>query len=303
MNLPNQFIILFNIIVQQFKLIFPYWIAGVFTGSLLSVFAAARITSLAVKISGNRFRLTGLIFAACLGVASPICMYGTVPIIASLGRKNVPQYFLAAFMVSSILLNPNLLILSFALGPGIAVLRLSVSIAAGVLAGILVYALYKNDSLFSFEGFEDRKKCSSQSSMTKTFFSDLYRGIDKTAPYFLAGIILTALFDRYFPKDIIIRMFDSNKGLGVLLAASLGVPIYVCGGGTIPLIRACLQAGMSIGSAAAFMITGPATKLTNLGAVKIILGKKNFAVYILYNIIFAIIVGLGTDFILGLIKK
>ena len=39
----------------------------------------------------------------------------------------------------------------------------------------------------------------------------------------------------------------------------------MCGGGTIPLLIQWLVDGMSMGSAAAFMITGPATKITNLG--------------------------------------
>ena len=49
---------------------------------------------------------------------------------------------------------------------------------------------------------------------------------------------------------------------------------------------------MSMGSAAAFMITGPATKITNLGAVKIVLGTRRFIMYLLYVIIFALITGL-----------
>ena len=42
--------------------------------------------------------------------------------------------------------------------------------------------------------------------------------------------------------------------------------------------------GMSMGSAAAFMITGPATKITNLGAVKIVLGTKRFAAYLVFTV-------------------
>lgn len=48
------------------------------------------------------------------------------------------------------------------------------------------------------------------------------------------------------------------------------------GGGTIPLLQTWLYDGTSMGSAVAFMITGPATKITNLGTVKIILGVKWF---------------------------
>jgi uncharacterized membrane protein YraQ (UPF0718 family) len=77
--------------------------------------------------------------------------------------------------------------------------------------------------------------------------------------------------------------------------ASAGVPVYLCGGGTIPLLGAWLRAGLSPGSAVAFMLSGPATKLTNLGAVKIILGARNFVFYILYGLLFAVVAGLLTD--------
>lgn len=45
--------------------------------------------------------------------------------------------------------------------------------------------------------------------------------------------------------------------------------------------------GMSMGSAVAFMITGPSTKITNLGALKIVLGIKNFVIYIAFVMTFS----------------
>ena len=51
-------------------------------------------------------------------------------------------------------------------------------------------------------------------------------------------------------------LFGKNEGFGVLMAATIGVPLYMCGGGTIPLLQQWLVDGMSPGSAAAFMITG-----------------------------------------------
>jgi len=285
-------------VIFQFRMIFPYWAAGTIAGSLISVFLSDRITALAGRPGLRRFGLLAVIPAALLGAASPICMYGTVPLIASLGRKGVPQYLLASFMVSSILINPNLLLFSFSLGTGIAVLRLVLCIAAGITAGLVVRCFFKNRQLFSFDGFEDKKKKACDSGTATKFFSDLNRAILKTAPYFLAGILLAALFECYFPKNIITDIFGRNKGFGVLMAASLGIPVYVCGGGTIPLLKAWLEAGMSPGSAVAFMITGPATKITNLGAVKIILGLRNFILYIVFNIVFAVMAGLLTDIII-----
>ena len=53
-----------------------------------------------------------------------------------------------------------------------------------------------------------------------------------------------------------------------------------------------------MGSAAAFMVTGPATKITNLGALKIVLGLKNFMIYIVYVMAFSLVTGLVINLIL-----
>lgn len=91
--------------------------------------------------------------------------------------------------------------------------------------------------------------------------------------------------------------FGGNEAFGVLMAATVGVPLYACGGGTIPLLRAWLADGMSMGSAAVFMITGPSTKITNLGALKIILGIKNFVIYILFVMAFSLVTGLTVNMV------
>ena len=65
----------------------------------------------------------------------------------------------------------------------------------------------------------------------------------------------------------------------------------------MPLLSSWLEAGMSMGSAIAFMVAGPATKLTNLGAVKIVLGLRNFTLYLGYCLLFAILAGFLADWI------
>ena len=55
---------------------------------------------------------------------------------------------------------------------------------------------------------------------------------------------------------------------------------------------------MSLGSAAAFMITGPATKITNLGALKIALGWKRLALYILFVMLFSFLCGLAVNLVI-----
>jgi len=284
-----------QLMVLQFGRIVPYWIAGVAVGSLVQMFLSPRMSQAASRIGEGRLGLPKTALAAGLGAASPICMYGTVPLIASMARKGVPQHLLAAFMASSVLINPNLFVFSLALGAPLAVIRLLACLAIGIAAGLLVRIFFKDRPLFDLTGFPEGKCRGAGAPTARDLLASLNRGILTTAPYLLAGIFLTALFDRWFPRDWMDWAFTSNKGLGVVIAASLGVPVYVCGGGTIPLLRSWLGAGMSPGSALGFMISGPATKLTNLGAVKIILGTRNLLLYVAFNITFAIASGLLLD--------
>ncbi|MCL2758882.1 MAG: permease [Treponema sp.] len=275
-----EILILLENIWFQFKQISPYWASGLVAGSLVSVFLSSKITDKMASLATGRFWLLPLGLASILGIVSPLCMYGTVPIIAALGKKGTPQHLLAGFMVSSILLNPNILLLSFALGAPLALARLGLSFLSGVLAGGLVYFLFKNKALFNLERFaeqEDKPK--------KVFIFDLLKAFRITAPYLLFGITLTALFDRYIPPDWVSAMFGVRRGLGVLFATTLSIPLYACGGGTIPLINAWLHAGMGQGDAMAFMLAGPALKINNLSAVKMILELRTL-LSILYIVSF-----------------
>lgn len=74
--------------------------------------------------------------------------------------------------------------------------------------------------------------------------------------------------------------------------------ICSCGGGTIPLLQQWLWEGMSMGSAAVFMITGPATKITNLGALKIAMGWKRFALYLLFVMLFSFLCGMAVNLLI-----
>ena len=277
----------------QFVQIAPYWAVGLVFGSIVSVYMTDKIVDRVSALNNDSFNPVAVTIASLLGIASPLCMYGTIPLIAALGRKKVAPYILTSFMISSILLNPNLLILSFSLGAQIALLRFLLCIIGGVLAGFLIWLFCKGKNPLRYDKFEE-----GYTKKKRTFFSDLLRNFTVTAPYFLIGILITALYDVFFPKEWMTAVLGGNQAFGTLFAASLSVPLYACGGGTIPLLLAWLRDGMSVGSAISFMLAGPATKFTNLSAVKILLGTKNFIIYLAYCIFFATASGLIIDLII-----
>jgi uncharacterized membrane protein YraQ (UPF0718 family) len=225
-------------------------------------------------------------------------MYGTIPIAASFAKKGMEEDWIAAFMMSSILLNPQLLFYSAALGPTALIIRFVSCFLCGCAAGFAVRLFFKKKKFFNFAEFTAPANRDTDPNSLLRFFKNLWRNIKATGLYFLIGIILSALFQRYVPVNMTVSLFGKgNRGFGLLMAATIGVPLYMCGGGTIPLLQQWLASGMTMGSAAAFMITGPATKITNLGAVKIVLGLKDFIFYLAFTILFALVSGILVDYV------
>ena len=281
----------------QLRQIFWYWVIGMAVGSLISVFAKDRIHGLFIRMKQTRWGLLGIIPACLLGIASPLCMYGTIPIAASFRKQGMREDWLAAFMMASILLNPQLIIYSAALGTTALAVRIITCFLCGCAAGLLVFLFYRDRDFFNFTGFEERESHDTHPNLLIRYLLNLWRNVKATGLYFLIGILLSALFQRYVPQDVMVNVFGGNKAWGVLMAATIGVPLYACGGGTIPLLQEWLSSGMSMGSAAAFMITGPATKITNLGALKIVLGLKRFLLYIVFVMIFSFLSGIIVNMI------
>lgn len=275
----------------QLRQIFPYFVVGIVLGSVISVFAKDRIHGLFRTLGNKKLGFFGIIPASILGIASPLCMYGTIPLAASFSKSGIKDDCLASFMMSSILLNPQLIIYSTALGGTALVIRIGSCFLCGITAGILVRIFLKDKPFFDFSGFDEPKNRDTHPNLFIRLMKNIERNIKAMGVWFLVGVALSALFQRYVPAKFISGLFGENEGFGILMAATIGVPLYACGGGTIPLLIQWLANGMSMGSASAFMIKGPATKISNLGAVKIVLGIKRFLIYLVFVMLFSLVTG------------
>lgn len=289
--IKREFIYIWYYFDVQLRQIFVYWVLGIVIGSAVSVFGKDKIHKIFSSIQDKHLGVIGIIPASLLGILSPLCMYGTIPIAASFSQKGMRDDYLAAFMMSSILLNPQLLMYSAALGNFALCVRFISCFVCGIVAGLLVRIFYHNKNFFNFKGFSERVSHDTDPNMFFRLLKNIGRNIKATGLFFLFGILLSALFQRYVPSEAFSNLFVNNRGFGLLMAATIGVPLYACGGGTIPLLQQWLASGMSMGSATAFMITGPATKITNLGALKIVLGAKSFILYLAFIMLFAFISG------------
>ena len=140
--LKREWVYLWYYFTVQFEQIFRYWALGMVLGSAVSVFLKDHIHGTFRRIGEKRLGVFGIVTASALGIASPLCMYGTIPIAASFSKSGMKDDWLAAFMMSSILLNPQLIIYSAALGQTALIVRIISCFLSGIIAGLLVRIFY-----------------------------------------------------------------------------------------------------------------------------------------------------------------
>ena len=235
--LHREFIYVWYYFEVQLRQILPYFLLGIVIGSIISVFGKQKIHSLMTVIQDKHLGVFGIIPASLIGIASPLCMYGTIPIAASFSQKGMRDDYLAAFMMSSVLLNPQLLMYSAALGSFALCVRFISCFLCGIAAGLVVRFCFKDKHFFNFDGFSERASHDTDPNPIMRLIKNIGRNLKATGPYFLLGVLLSALFQRYVPADAFAKLFVNNEGFGLLMAATIGVPLYACGGGTIPLLQ------------------------------------------------------------------
>ncbi|NLG83187.1 MAG: hypothetical protein GX493_00965 [Firmicutes bacterium] len=74
----------------------------------------------------------------------------------------------------------------------------------------------------------------------KEYGRNVWRNLEYMGFYLVLGLVLGAAVEVFLPARWIAAAFPPASFWSVFLAALLGVPLYACGGGVIPLIRSFL---------------------------------------------------------------
>ena len=104
-------------------------------------------------------------------------------------------------------------------------MRIASSFLCGIFAGGLIRIFYNHQPFFNFHGFEEPVSRDTDPNLLFRFLKNLGRNVKATGWYFLAGIALAALFQRYAPTDVMTGLFGGNEAFGVLMVATIGVPL------------------------------------------------------------------------------
>jgi hypothetical protein len=268
----------------------PYVVVGVLGGEALRYTSVARL----LERARSRRPAVGILVAALLGAVSPFCTYGTVPLVLELLRAGLPVAPLATFLATSSLMNPQLLVITWGgLGPKMALSRLGAVLAFGLLLGAVLHVVPRRFTLQPvLARLPPPAHRHTRRFTWKGFAVASWATLEFVGFYVLVGILLGAAVEVLVPGRWFLLAFGTGGWQEVLLAALLGVPLYACGGGTIPLVGSLLNQGMAAGAALAFLIAGPATRITPLTALASLLRPSFIVAYVASLVLYSVLVGL-----------
>jgi uncharacterized membrane protein YraQ (UPF0718 family) len=258
----------------------------------------------------SRSGVGAVLGAACLGGASPLCTYGTVPVLVELLRGGASPGPALTFLIASSLLNPQLfVVMAGGLGPDLALAHvggtLLLSLPAGMLARRLRPDAFLNAGVLtpSSDGTDPSPAhppiARGWRNRSRAFTSSILHLTETVGLYFVVGVILAALLETLVPSAWVSSLLGTGRWYGVLVAGVLGVPFYACGGGAVPLIAGLSTQGMSAGAALAFFLAGPATRVTALAALGTLLNRRALIAYVAYVLVGAVMAGTVFNLVAG----
>ena len=85
----------------------------------------------------------------------------------------------------------------------------------------------------------------------------------------------------------------------MLVMLVVGIPLYVCATGSIPIAASLILKGMSPGAGLVFLIAGPATNTVTISTVWKTLGKRTLALYLGSIVVISLLLGYLLDLLFG----
>ena len=282
----------------SFAGLFPYVVLGALIGETLKFTSWSSLIHR--KIS--RTPLVSVVSGVVLGIISPLCTFGTIPVVISLYKGKVPIGPLMAFLSASSLMNPQLFIMiAGGLGIRFAMMSLAIAVTFPLLVGTIAlwvpdrYAI-RNKHIHESEESKARQTEPAVTNKkpwnTRLYLKNVLKQLLFVGKYVLIGALVGSLIESFVPGHYMLMVFENNEIATILVAALAGIPLYACGGGAIPVIRLMIAQGMSQGTALAFMTVGQGTRLSPLMALASFMKPVFLILYTTALIIFTTAFGL-----------
>jgi len=269
----------------------PYLLLGLTVAGFLHVFLGKEFISKHLGKGG----FFSVLKATLMGIPLPVCSCGVIPLASSLKKDGAHRSSVLSFLVSTPTTGVDSILATYSLlGPLAAIFRPLAALIAGLLLGSIDYLLGgKKEKVIMMPKHQHQKMGFSLKAkeFARYSFFELTKDIGK---WLIIGTIIGGAISAFIPKHLISGYL--NFPLDFVMALVIGVPLYVCATGSIPIAASLIALGFSPGAAMVFLISGPATNAITLSFVRAKLGIRSFYLYLVSITFVAVVLGLAFNF-------
>lgn len=290
---------------EEVLYLLPYFFIGVGLEALIRTYK----WHIKIKNTIKKYGIFSIVIATVLGLMSPLCACGVLPLSLGLLFGGVPFSTVMALIVSSPLLSPSGFTLTqWELGTEWAIAKTVSAAFMGLYAGFLTFFLedkfFKHNDILKINeiphdmDFHDpdfpieelRCSCHMQFShkveaKTKSkflvFLAKSWEGLIRIGKFFLIGVFFEILILKFVPTDWISNYLGNGSLLNILTVIVFSIPLYVNQISASAILYGLLEKGLSKGAGLAFLIGGPVTAIPVM-AVFLTMFKKRFFFYYLF---------------------
>jgi Predicted permeases len=265
----------------------PYLLFGMAMAGLIHVFLGKDTITRQLGRRG----LKSVVKATLLGIPLPICSCGVVPVASSLEREGAHKSSVLAFLVATPTTGVDSIFATYSLlGPLYAIFRPLAALLTGITLGgldLLIEGQSDPKKVFKPHNHGAIKASFHWREFLKYAFLEIPQDIGRAL---IIGIGVAACIAVFVPETLFSRLFFFP--VDFIIALLLGVPLYVCSTGSIPVAVSLIQKGFSPGAGLVFLIVGPATNAVTMAFVRTKFGRKSFYLYTANIIVIAVLLGM-----------
>ncbi|MBN1754990.1 SO_0444 family Cu/Zn efflux transporter [bacterium] len=283
--------------VQLFNEMAFYLLLGFFFAGVIHIIFPS---GLIYKHLGKA-NVCSIVKASLIGIPLPLCSCGVLPMAISLRKQGASKASVLSFLISTPTSGVDSIMATYSLlGLVFTIFRIVGSFITAFVAGIATLLFIPKEEIDEEPVCVDNScaVCGSEephhhtlwekiSGIIKYGFWDL---LEDSGKWVFIGVIVGGIITFLIPASLFERYLD-NQFLSMLVMLFIGIPIYVCATGSIPIVAALLMKGLSPGAGFVFLLTGPATNATSLTILVKYLGKKTVLLYLIILILCGILLG------------
>jgi uncharacterized membrane protein YraQ (UPF0718 family) len=178
-------------------------------------------------------------------------------------------------VIAAPLLSPYIVSLSFSvLGYKYALLRIFSAFVLAGLSGVVIEWFQNEKDMGRLIAFSPSRTEEDRLPRKDIYFKTVLV-FRKILPYLMVAGVIGIVIETLKPVNYLVEQEMTNRPLGLLLSIVVAIPIYLCNGAEILLLRPMIhQANLALGTAIAFSLASTSICITSFVMLFNFLGKK-----------------------------